>query len=199
MGSASVVLHYPETPGRLRMSRDVEVVPIGTPVLYYDGQIMERELGENSVFAEEHLFFVDYVTPDLLRCTPPGWQERVMIIELTPGLRGHCLDPPDVPYTSCGQADPRTSNGFMDCLARGSSHGQDWRNCTRATRSMQKRRSRWSARCRPCAISFLTPRRRLESRGHLSSSEANSTSLLTVFMFRPVPIFAAGMTSFEEP
>lgn len=98
MGSGGVAAIHPEIPGKLRTSRDVDVVPIGVPVLYYDGQIIERELGEDSIFATENLFFVDYVTPELLRCTPPGWQERVTIIELAPGLRGHFLDAHDIAY-----------------------------------------------------------------------------------------------------
>ncbi|WP_294234091.1 DUF6036 family nucleotidyltransferase [Prosthecobacter sp.] len=98
IGSGAVAAAHADLPGNLRMSRDVDVVPIGTPVLYYDGQIIERELGEDSPFADANLFFVDYVTPALLRNTPPGWQERVTIIELAPGLRGHFLDPHDIAY-----------------------------------------------------------------------------------------------------
>lgn len=98
MGSGGAAAVHPELPPQLRTSRDVDVVPIGVPVLYYDGQIIERELGEDSSFADTNLFFVDYVTPALLRCTPPGWKERVTVIELAPGLRGHFLDPNDIAY-----------------------------------------------------------------------------------------------------
>lgn len=98
VGSGGVAAVHPDLPGNLRSSRDVDVVPIGVPVLYYDGQIIERELGEDSPFADANLFFVDYVSPTLLRNTPPGWQERVTIIELAPGLRGHFLDPHDIAY-----------------------------------------------------------------------------------------------------
>ena len=45
--------------------------------------------------------------PDLLRCTPPGWQERVTIIDLAPGLRGHCLDPHDVAYNKLWAGRPK--------------------------------------------------------------------------------------------
>jgi hypothetical protein len=33
-----------------------------------------------------------------VRCTPPGWQQRVTTLQLTEGLRGHCLDPHDIAY-----------------------------------------------------------------------------------------------------
>jgi len=63
MGSGGVAAIHQGLPACLRTSRDVDIVPIGIPVLYYDGQIIERELGEDSAFADENLFFVDYVTP----------------------------------------------------------------------------------------------------------------------------------------
>ena len=98
MGSAGVAAVCSEIPAALRNSRDIDIVPIGVPKLYLDEMIIERELGEDSAFAEANLFFVDYVDPALLRCTPPGWRERVTILELAPGLHGHFLDPHDIAY-----------------------------------------------------------------------------------------------------
>jgi hypothetical protein len=80
---------------------------------------MERELGENSLFADEHRFFVDYVTPDLLRCTPPGWQERVRVIELVAGLAGHCLDPHDVAYNKLWAGRPKDILWVRGLIATG--------------------------------------------------------------------------------
>jgi hypothetical protein len=107
MGSGSVAARYPEIPATLRTSQDVDIVPIGVPVLFYDSKILDRELGEDSRFAEENSFFVDYVSAELLRCTPPGWQERVAIIELAPGLAGHCLDPHDIAYNKLWAGRPK--------------------------------------------------------------------------------------------
>jgi hypothetical protein len=107
MGSSGVAAMHTDLPAKLRISRDVDVVPIGVPVLYYDGKIIERELGEDSPFAAENLFFVDYVTPELLRCTPPGWQQRVTILQLAPGLRGHFLDPHDIAYNKLWAGRPK--------------------------------------------------------------------------------------------
>ena len=107
MGSGGVAAIHPAIPAELRTSRDVDIVPIGIPVLYYDGKIIERELGEDSAFADENLFFVDYVTPSLLRCTPPGWQERVTILDLAPGLRGHFLDAHDIAYNKLWAGRPK--------------------------------------------------------------------------------------------
>lgn len=88
-------------------------------MLYYDGKIIERELGEDSFFAIENLFFVDYVTPDLLRCTPPGWQERATVIELCPGLRGHCLDPHDIAYNKLWAGRPKDIQWIHGLLGTG--------------------------------------------------------------------------------
>lgn len=107
MGSGGVAAIHSSLPACLRTSRDVDIVPIGIPVLYYDGQIIERELGEDSAFADENLFFVDYVTPALLRCTPPGWQQRVTIVELAPGLSGHFLDAHDIAYNKLWAGRPK--------------------------------------------------------------------------------------------
>ena len=43
----------------------------------------------------------------LLQWTPPGWQQRVTTIQLTTGLRGHCLDPHDVAYNKLYAGRPK--------------------------------------------------------------------------------------------
>jgi hypothetical protein len=64
----------------LRTSRDVDVVPIGTPVLYYDGQIIERELGgRQSVCGRQSVLRGLRHARPFSANTPPGWQERVTI------------------------------------------------------------------------------------------------------------------------
>ncbi len=72
IGSASVAVVNPDVPATLRTSKDVDVIPVGTPILYFDSTIMERELGEDSDFSSQHGFFVDYVSENLLKWTPPA-------------------------------------------------------------------------------------------------------------------------------
>jgi hypothetical protein len=107
IGSASVAVVNPDLPAALRTSKDIDLIPIGTPVLYVDSNIMERELGEDSDFSIKHRFFVDYVGENLLKWTPPGWRQRVTTIQLTEGLRGHCLDPHDVTYNKLYAGRPK--------------------------------------------------------------------------------------------
>jgi hypothetical protein len=63
--------------------------------------------GPESDFFEENGFYIDYVIGDLLRCTTPGWQQRVTIIELAPGLRGHFLDAHDIAYNKLWAGRPK--------------------------------------------------------------------------------------------
>ena len=91
----------------LRRSIDVDFSPIGRPVLYFDSKFVDQYGGPESTFFEENGFYVDYVTPDLLRCTPPGWQERVTILDLAPGLRGHFLDAHDIAYNKLWAGRPK--------------------------------------------------------------------------------------------
>lgn len=97
-GSGGVSALYESLSGELRRSIDVDFSPIGKPVLYFDSKLVDQYGGPESDFFAENGFYIDYVIPDLLRCTPPGWQQRVTIIELAPGLRGHFLDPHDIAY-----------------------------------------------------------------------------------------------------
>lgn len=97
-GSGGVSALHEHLSGHLRNSIDVDFSPIGKAVLYFDSKFVDQYGGPESDFFAENGFYIDYVIPDLLRCTPPGWKERVTIIELAPGLRGHFLDPHDIAY-----------------------------------------------------------------------------------------------------
>ena len=106
-GSCAVSAQFGNIAGHLRQSMDVDFSPIGRAVTYYDAKFVEQWAGQDSEFCEEHEFFIDYVAPDLLRCTPPGWQERVTILELAPGLAGHCLEAHDVAYNKLWAGRPK--------------------------------------------------------------------------------------------
>lgn len=106
-GSGAVSARYSTIDPRLRASVDVDFAPIGRNVFYFDSKFVDQYGGPESEFFEANGFYIDYVIPDLLRCTPPGWRERVTIIELAPGLRGHCLDPHDVAYNKLWAGRPK--------------------------------------------------------------------------------------------
>jgi hypothetical protein len=97
-GSGAVSALHQDLSAHLRRSIDVDFSPIGKPVLYFDSKFVDQYGGPESDFFAENGFYIDYVVQDLLRCTPPGWRERVTILELAPGLHGHFLDPHDIAY-----------------------------------------------------------------------------------------------------
>ena len=107
LGSAAVSARHPDLDRQLRRSIDVDFSPIGRPALYFDSKLIDQQGGPDSDFFAENGFYLDYVAPELLRCTPHGWQERVTIIELAPGLSGHILDPHDVAYNKLWAGRPK--------------------------------------------------------------------------------------------
>lgn len=118
-GSGAVSARHSEIDGRLRRSVDVDFAPIGREVTYFDSKFVEQWAGIDSDFYSEKDFYIDYVTPTLLRCTPPGWQERVTIIDLAPGLKGHCLDPHDVAYNKLWAGRPKDIDWVHGLLGTG--------------------------------------------------------------------------------
>ncbi len=106
-GSCSLVAWHPEIDAKLRTSVDIDFSPVDRALFYFDAKFVEQWAGLESDFFGENQFYIDYVTPDLLRCTPPGWQERARVIELTPGLMARCLDPHDVAYNKLWAGRPK--------------------------------------------------------------------------------------------
>lgn len=107
LGSGAVSAKYPDLDRNLRCSIDVDFSPIGRPVLYFDIKLIDQQGGPDSDFFAENGYYLDYVAPELLRCTPLGWENRVTIIELAPGLKGHILDPHDVVYNKLWAGRPK--------------------------------------------------------------------------------------------
>jgi hypothetical protein len=106
-GSGAVSAQHETIPRELRFSVDVDFSPVGKPVLYFDAKFVDQYGGPESDFFDENGFYIDYVIGDLLRCTPPGWQQRVNIIELTPGLVGHFLEVHDIVYNKLWAGRPK--------------------------------------------------------------------------------------------
>lgn len=119
LGSGAVSAQHPTLDAALRRSVDVDIAPSGREILYFDSKFVEQYAGQDSEFQERHQFFVDYVSTSLLRCTPPGWQQRVHTFELAPGLRGHCLDPHDVAYNKLWAGRPKDITWVHGLLGTG--------------------------------------------------------------------------------
>lgn len=118
-GSGAVSALNEHLDQELRRSVDVDFAPIGKEVTYFDSKFVDQYGGPESDFFAEHGFYIDYVTPDLLRCTPPGWRERVTVIELAPGLDGHFLDAHDIAYNKLWAGRPKDILWVRGLLAAG--------------------------------------------------------------------------------
>lgn len=116
LGSGAVSARFPDLDRHLRRSIDVDFSPIGRPALYFDSKFVDQQGGPDSDFFAENGYYLDYVSPELLRFSPPGWEERVMIVELAVGLSGHCLDPHDVAYNKLWAGRPKDINWVHDLL-----------------------------------------------------------------------------------
>ncbi len=107
IGSGAVSAMHPELPGALRLSVDFDFVPQNLPILYFDSMLVDRFIGAESEYRDAELIYADYATPDTVRCTPPGWRERVHKVILGEGLTLHCLDAHDVAYNKLYAGRPK--------------------------------------------------------------------------------------------
>lgn len=107
IGSGAVAATHPELPGELRFSVDFDFVPKNLPILYFDSMLVDRFIGAESEYRDAELVYADYATPDTVKCTPAGWQERVHKVVLAEGLTLHCLDPHDVAYNKLYAGRPK--------------------------------------------------------------------------------------------
>jgi hypothetical protein len=94
IGSQSILGAYPEAPGDLLRSMDLDLYPKNLPEqsIAVDGAI-----GEGSMFHQTFGYYAHGVGPDTA-VLPNGWQDRLVAVknENTRGVTGWCLDPSDL-------------------------------------------------------------------------------------------------------
>ena len=99
IGSQAIIASYPghipyeELPMSLTMSVEADMIP-DVEEMWED---LEREFGENSLFAEQFGYYADGVE----ECTatlPMGWKDRLIPFASpnTNGVTGYCLEPHDL-------------------------------------------------------------------------------------------------------
>jgi len=57
--------------------------------------------------------------PDTVRCTPPGWLDRAIVIQLPEGLKLHCLSAHDVAYNKLYAGRPKDILWIRELLKTG--------------------------------------------------------------------------------
>lgn len=88
-GSQAIVGTYPEAPGDLRASIEVDIQPKNRPEAVDD---IDGALGELSMFHQTHGFYVHGVSIESA-WLPVGWEDRTVPISDPVGTRGgvgHC-------------------------------------------------------------------------------------------------------------
>jgi hypothetical protein len=94
IGSQAVLGQFPDAPGALRQSREVDVFSTTSPTA---PELIDGVLGELSQFDQTHGFYVHGVGPETA-ILPAGWEERLIAVqnENTRGCTGWCLEVHDL-------------------------------------------------------------------------------------------------------
>jgi len=94
LGSQAILAAYPDAPGQLLVSQEVDVYPRDDPS---KADLIDGSIGELSPFHEQFGYYAHGVGPDTATL-PPDWQARLIPVqnENTGGVKGLCLHPSDL-------------------------------------------------------------------------------------------------------
>ena len=94
IGSQAILAQFPDAPGELRQSREVDVFSTAVPAAQ---ELIDGVLGELSQFDQTHGFYVHGVGEETA-ILPAGWEKRLIPIrnENTNDCTGWCLDVHDL-------------------------------------------------------------------------------------------------------
>jgi hypothetical protein len=73
IGSQAIHAHCKRPPAEVLLSQECDLYPRTRPQA---AELLDRELGRNSAFAQKHGFYVDVVAPEIASL-PEGWEKRV--------------------------------------------------------------------------------------------------------------------------
>lgn len=102
-GSLAALGYTGEVPPRMAASIDVDAYTKGDPERVFG---LVRELGQGSAFEAEHGYYLDPISPSVATL-PAGWGERLVRIELEPGLSAWFLEPHDAAVSKYARMEPR--------------------------------------------------------------------------------------------
>jgi hypothetical protein len=118
VGSLSIVGLLQDSrrvPERMLMSNDIDFYPTNDPDRGFD---LTQALGEGSLFAREHGFYLDPVSPRL-PTLPDGWEQRLVAVDLDNGIVIRCLDPHDAAISKYARGEPRDIEWIRSGLSAG--------------------------------------------------------------------------------
>lgn len=102
-GSLAALGYAGEVPPRMAMSVDVDAYTRRDPARVFE---LASALGQGSPFEAEHGYYLDPISPRVATL-PPGWEERLVRIELEPGLAAWFLEPNDAAVSKYARMEPR--------------------------------------------------------------------------------------------
>ncbi len=102
-GSLAALGYAGEVPPRMAMSVDVDAYTRGDPQRVFE---LAGALGQGSSFEAAHGYYLDPVSPRVATL-PAGWEQRLVRIELEPGLAAWFLEPNDAAVSKYARMEPR--------------------------------------------------------------------------------------------
>jgi hypothetical protein len=102
-GSLAALGYADEVPPRMAMSVDVDAYTRSDPPRVFE---LARALGQGSPFEAEHGYYLDPIAPQVATL-PAAWAERLVRIELEPGLAAWFLEPNDAAVSKYARMEPR--------------------------------------------------------------------------------------------
>ena len=115
LGSLAALGYTGELPPRMAMSLDVDAYGKSDPDRIFE---LAPTLGEGSAFEAEYGNYLDAVSPRVATL-PAGWEERLVRIELEPGLAAWFLEPNDAAVSKYARMEPRDREWIRAGLAAG--------------------------------------------------------------------------------
>ena len=103
LGSLAALGYAGKLPARMAMSVDVDAYGKSDPARIFD---LTPKLGQGSAFEAAHGYYLDPISPRIATL-PDGWEERLVRIELEPGLAAWFLEPNDAAVSKYARMEPR--------------------------------------------------------------------------------------------
>ena len=102
-GSLAALGYAGQVPPRMAMSVDVDAYGRSAPARIFE---LAHALGQGSRFEAEHGYYLDPISPRIATL-PAGWEDRLVRIELEPGLAAWFLEPNDAAVSKYARMEPR--------------------------------------------------------------------------------------------
>lgn len=115
LGSLAVLGYAGAVPPRMAASLDVDAFCKSDPGRTFE---LARALGQASPFEAEHGYYLDPISPRVATL-PDAWDERLLRIELEPGLVAWFLEPNDAAVSKYARMQPRDREWIRPGLRAG--------------------------------------------------------------------------------